>query len=238
MKRSIAALLVLLCLTGCSRTTEVKEKVSVPAEENIVPPAPTEKLMIPETLPAPIIEEQTASSETEVGTETMTETTAETTDYGSHTLKEGLHLGMTEEEVLAVLGNGYYDVREDYTIEYDYANLKTEPEGYFFVQFDFDERTLVCYGYHIGIKGKYGEEEYVYSAEELAAIYKSSLAQMTQWYGEPDEPDYVLDESEGVIAQNAWHTDDGIYWLMYGTDLWSIDEPSGINEMVLSCSAR
>ena len=55
---------------------------------------------------------------------------------------------------------------------------------------------------------------------------------------EPDEPDYVLDESEGVIAQNAWHTDDGIYWLMYGTDLWSIDEPSGINEMVLSCSAR
>lgn len=161
----------------------------------------------------------------------------------------GIHLGMTAEEVYGVIGreaslvypeNSFKNTTELEFIVNQIGVFDVSAPGYMFFEFDEDRGGILsCYGYHIG-QIDLETPEYPLSEEELAEYHAHILEKLTEWYGEPGVPEFSLEEDEHVRSESAWETEDGSIWLVYGVNLWGLEEPEryedGINEIIVSCS--
>lgn len=162
-----------------------------------------------------------------------------------HSIITGIKCGMTESEVIEILGNDIVYTLDssninpeddDYTNFYNtdkISDFNVDMSSVIITEFSGDN-TLNGYGYNIGTH--YNEQtekfEYPYSESELLEVYDGIYNQLVQWYGEGGDGYNIY----GALREYTWNTEYGEIWFVVGTDLFS--ESSGINKIILTCSAN
>ena len=163
----------------------------------------------------------------------------------SQSIITGVECGMTESEVIGVIGNDIVYTLDSSNIspeDNDYTNFyntdtielfNIKMSSVILTEFSGDN-TLNGYGYNIGMY--YDEEtqnfEYLYSESALVEAYDQIYSQLVQWYGEGSDGLNVY----GTIKECTWNTEYGDVWLVVGMDLFG--ESSGVNKVMLTCTAN
>lgn len=193
-------------------------------------------------------EKATAATEQTTAAETAAEeTTAEVTTEAKTAFSNGADLfsllktGMTEDEVLDILGRDY-DCRfetespnEPYEYNYPIESdeiFGTGLSGYMFVKFLPEDKTLAYYGYQLGAVGNVINTEYPYSEEELAEGYDKIVSYLSEKYGE--RTSYAEDACDGVRKETSWADGSDTLWASYGIDL--MGDGSGVSKIAVSHS--
>lgn len=130
-------------------------------------------------------------------------------------------------------------------MEYDYSIQEddifhTGLSGYLFFEFDSETDTLLTYGYHLGQTGEYENPVYPYPEEELSHQYQAVKETLTDWYGEGTASSENVDY--GAKEEYLWQEEDQQIWILYGVNLWGLNEPeqyeNGVNEIIISCTSN
>lgn len=162
----------------------------------------------------------------------------------------GIKIGMSTEEILSVMGEGYVDK----SVNYDYATdgengynytYKIDSVEVFDVEMPAsivlqisENDELFNYVYHIGEEYISAEESnYPYSASQLKVEYDKIFDVLTEWYGEGVENTDEGNADNGISKEYIWdRTEFGDIWFIYGEGLWGSEYyTSEINEITLSC---
>ncbi len=153
---------------------------------------------------------------------------------------DGLKIGMTMDEVFAVIGEDYVRSHENVlyateNISYIYNidridKLDVDIPSVMFVS--FSEGILYNFGYHIGrTDNSSGVDSYTDDIDELVTAFDKIHDVLTDYYGKAVDTENIT--ARGVIKESTWdNTDYGEVWMIVGKDLWM--EGSGTNEITLS----
>ncbi len=153
----------------------------------------------------------------------------------------GIHTGMTEDEMLNIMGYGFnslitpedgefYDSRTDYEYILDSIPiLNCNMPAVMFFEFN-EQGKLFNFGYHIGFDSLtyyYGETELVNEYDRIYNLIESSGISWTN----------IIDDYEdtGIIRAYSGSLNSGNeeLWFVVGTDMWN---NSGMNQITMSCS--
>ncbi len=162
--------------------------------------------------------------------------------YNSVPVIPGLEIGMTTDEVFAVIGTDYtysyksdIHVNENITYNYNIDSVDIFDVNIPSVMFvEFSDGILYNFGYHIGLTEE-SLEEYSYTSDinALTTAYDKIYGILTGYYGKSYGSDYYGYTSQGTIDEATWvNTDYGDVWMIVGQDLWM--ENSGVNEILIS----
>lgn len=159
--------------------------------------------------------------------------------YNSVPVIEGLEIGMTKDEVFAVIGTAYAEsyksdihVNEDITYYYNIPSVEIFDVNIPSVMFvEFSDGILYNFGYHIGctIVSDY-ERVYTNDIAGLTNAYNKIHGILSDYYGKSDDTEHGY---YGVTAESSWNnTDYGDIWMVVGESLWGPE--SAVNEILIS----
>ncbi|MCR4796803.1 MAG: hypothetical protein K5898_16830 [Ruminococcus sp.] len=159
-------------------------------------------------------EEITTASEEETTAEAETEENTEVSDKlgAEFRIFPDISLGMTEEELQAVIGDDYGRKAEKfldngpeliyYTVPFESVPyLDADMEGYEFFTF-IPDGELISMGYNFGVKDKNDTPSKEHSEEEIKAVYDKLFEQVHKHYGDHYDSD---DKQENCIGNVSWN---------------------------------